>query len=286
MATDIISTSPYALTAEQADTLAQRQVKKHHVAIVLLHWFNAFVWLIELATGSAIVVTPPFAFMPHWYLVMMESMFGSRANLLRVHMVTGLTWIVVFIVYAVFGWREYLHAQVLKKEIGLDADDFRWLRIRVLRLIGLSSEDLPPQGAYNAGQKFYAVMVYAMVPLIMITGVIMTFHLFGTAMVQWSMVLHFLAAGLVVSGLMIHVYMGAVFPEERPAFYSMITGRVNELYAFRHHYKWWREVKMQQTDWEHTISAEEDRSHDTLETGNQSKPEASAANGARCNRAE
>jgi formate dehydrogenase subunit gamma len=281
MATDIISTSPYALTAEQAETLAQRQVKKHHVAIVLLHWFNAFVWLIELATGSAIVVTPPFAFMPRWYLVMMESIFGSRANLLRVHMAAGLTWIVVFIVYAVFGWRDYLHTEVLKKEIGLDGDDFRWLRVRVLRLVGLSSEALPPQGAYNAGQKLYAVMVYAMVPLIMVTGAIMTFHLFGTSMVQWSMVLHFLAAGLVVSGLMIHVYMGAVFPEERPAFYSMITGMVNELYAFRHHYKWWREVRIQVAEWGDTLSAEEDHSHGTLETDNRSKPEASAANGAR-----
>jgi formate dehydrogenase subunit gamma len=281
MATDIIPASSCALTAEQAETLAHRQVKKHHVAIVLVHWFNAFVWLIELATGSAIVVSPSFAFMPHWYLVMMESIFGSRANLLRVHMAAGLTWIVVFIVYAVFGWRDYLHTEVLKKEIGLDAEDFRWLRIRTLRLVRLSSEVLPPQGAYNAGQKLYAVMVYAMVPLIMVTGLIMTFHLFGLAIVQWSMVLHFVAAGMVVSGLMIHVYMGAVFPEERPAFYSMITGMVSELYAFRHHYKWWREVRMQQADWEHTISAEEDRSHDTLETGNGSKPEASAANGAR-----
>jgi formate dehydrogenase subunit gamma len=277
MATDMIPASPYALTTEQAETLAQRRIKKHQVAIVLLHWFNAFVWLIELATGSAIVVTPPFAFMPRWYLVMMESIFGSRANLLRVHIAAGLTWIIVFSVYAVFGWRNYLHTEVLKKEIGLDADDFRWLRIRVLRLVGLSSEALPPQGAYNAGQKLYALLVYAMVPLLMITGAIMTFHLFGTWMVQWSMVLHFVAAGMVVSGLMIHVYMGAVFPEERPAFYSMITGMVNELYAFRHHHKWWREVRIQAAEWEDTLSAEEDHSHGRLETDNGSKPEVNPA---------
>jgi formate dehydrogenase subunit gamma len=147
------------------------------------------------------------------------------------------------------------------------------LRIRVLRLVRLSSEALPPQGAYNAGQKLYAVMVYAMVPLIMITGVIMTFHLFGTSLVQWSMVLHFLAAGMVVSGLMIHVYMGAVFPEERPAFYSMITGAVNELYAFRHHHKWWREVRMQAADWKEDLSAEEVRPHGELGTDNGSKSE-------------
>ncbi len=76
----------------------------------------------------------------------------------------------------------------------------------------------------------------------------MTFHL-GMALVAWSMVVHFGAVGLVVSGLMVHIYMGAVFPEERQAFYSMITGSVNELYAYRHHFKWWREVRIAEEIW-------------------------------------
>jgi hypothetical protein len=29
----------------------------------------------------------------------------------------------------------------------------------------------------------------------------------------------------------------------------MITGTVNELYAYRHHFKWWKEVKMQEREW-------------------------------------
>ena len=92
-----------------------------------------------------------------------------------------------------------------------------------------------------------------MVPVIMITGLVMTFHLISTSLVAWAMVLHFVAAGMVVSGLLVHVYMGAVFPEERPAFYSMITGLVDELYAYRHHFKWWREVKVEQCKWAHAI---------------------------------
>lgn len=245
---ETIPNIPIALTAEQAEIMAQSQVKKHHVAIVLLHWFNAIVWLLELATGAALIVAPEYRFMPLWYLHLMEEIFGSRANLLRGHIAIGLTWIIVFLVYAIFGWRDYLHTEVLRKEIGLDADDFTWLRVRTLRLLNRSKEVLPPQGAYNAGQKLYALMVYLMIPIIMLTGVVMTFHL-GTLLVQWAMVLHFVAAGMVVSGLMIHVYMGAVFPEERPAFYSMITGMVDELYAYRHHFKWWREVKLQQNAW-------------------------------------
>jgi cytochrome b subunit of formate dehydrogenase len=47
---------------------------------------------------------------------------------------------------------------------------------------------------------------------------------------------------------MIHVYMAAVFPEEKPAFFSMITGTVNELYAYSHHFKWWREAKLEEAE--------------------------------------
>lgn len=238
---------PLPLTVEQTELMEQRQIKKHHVAIVLLHWFNAFVWLMELATGAAIIVAPAYRFMPLWYLRMMEDLFGTRANLLRFHIAVGVAWIIVFLVYAAFGWRHYLHAEVLRKEIALDIDDQNWLRTRTLMLLGRAKHPLPPQGAYNAGQKLYALMIYAMVPVIMVTGVIMTFHLFSSALVAWAMLLHFVAVGTVVSGLLIHVYMGAVFPEERPAFYSMITGMVNELYAYKHHFKWWRDVKLEET---------------------------------------
>jgi formate dehydrogenase subunit gamma len=124
------------------------------------------------------------------------------------------------------------------------------MKIRTLRLLNLADDPLPAQGIYNAGQKLFALMIYAMIPVIMATGLIMTLHLFSTTAVKWAVVLHFVAVGLVVSGLMIHVYMGAVFPEEKPAFFSMITGTVNELYTYRHHFKWWREMKMQEAEWE------------------------------------
>jgi formate dehydrogenase subunit gamma len=258
---ETIPAAPVALTVEQAEVMEQRQIKKHQVAVVLIHWFNAIVWLLELATGVGMIVAPAYRVAPQWYLVMMENVFGSRANMLRFHIAVGLTWTIVFLVYAIFGWRHYLHAEVLRKEVGLDEDDLNWLRIRTLMLLGRSKEHLPSQGAYNAGQKMYALLVYAMVPVIMITGLIMTFHLIGTWAVAWAMVIHFFAVGMVASGLMVHVYMGAVFPEERPAFYSMITGKVNELYAYHHHFEWWREVRLAQRAWEQRL-AEEERGND------------------------
>ena len=265
MSASAIPTTPVPLTGEQAEAMAQRQVKKHHVAIVLLHWFNAISWLLELATGAGLIISPYYRLAPVWYLQMVEGIFSSRANMLRFHIAVGLTWITVFLVYAIFGFRNYLRVEVLQNEIGLDADDVRWLKIRTLLLMGRTHDLLPPQGVYNAGQKLFALLVYGMVPIIMLTGLTMTFHWFGSAFVAWAMILHFFAVGMVVSGLMIHVYMGAVFPEEKPAFYSMITGVVDELYAYRHHFKWWRTVKLQEQIWRSELEEAELKAADDTE---------------------
>jgi len=266
-----IPINPVPLTFEQAEAMAQRQIKKHHVAIMLLHWFNAIVWLLELATGAALISSPHFRIAPVWYIAIVQGFFGSRAHMLWFHIALGITWIVVFTVYGTFGFRTYLAREVLEREIALDWDDLVWLRVRLLRILGRSNEPLPPQGIYNAGQKLFALLVYAMIPIIMLTGLVMAFHLVSTSLVAWAVVLHFVAVGLVASGLMIHVYMGAVFPEEKPAFFSMITGTVNELYSYRHHFKWWKEVKMQEREWKQEMeggggnAAPEDRSPAAVE---------------------
>ena len=251
MKTDvIIPDHPVPLTGEQAEAMEQRQIKKHHIAIILLHWSNAMVWLVELTTGAALISSPHFRVLPEVFIQTIQDLFGTRANLMRIHVGVGLLWAFVFLVYGVFGFRTYLSQEVLKKEVGLDQDDYAWLRIRILGILGKSKEKLPPQGVYNAGQKLFAMMVYVMLPVIILTGLIMAFHLFGTTVVGWAALVHFCAVGAVVSGLIVHVYMGAVFPEEKPAFFSMITGTVNELFAYSHHFKWWREVKLAEVAWE------------------------------------
>jgi formate dehydrogenase subunit gamma len=247
--TETIPEMPMPLTAEQAEAMLHNQFKKHHIAIILLHWFNAIVWLLELVTGLALIVSPDFRVVPAWYVAIVEDVFGTRANLLRVHLAVGSGWILVYLAYGIFGFRTYLSRDVLRDEVGLDRDDIRWLVIRVLGILGRSKEPLPPQGIYNAGQKLFALLVYVMIPVVMLTGIIMAFHLFGTAVVGWAAVLHFAAVGVVVAGLIIHVYMGAVFPEEKPAFFSMITGSVNELYAYTHHFTWWKAVKAEEQAW-------------------------------------
>lgn len=237
----LVPAAPVPLAPEQAEVMRQQQIRKHDVAVMLVHWFNALTWIAEILTGAALFSSRLFRVAPEWYVALLGGLFGSRANLMRFHVALGVTWIVVLIPYGLFGFRTYLRGEML--ELG-DRDDVRWLRIRLLHILGRSDEPLPPQGSYNAGQKAFALVVWVMVPLVALSGVVMAFQLFATWVVGWAVVLHFLAVGTVVAGLAVHVYMGAVFPEERPAFFSMITGKVNELFAYNHHFKWWREVKL------------------------------------------
>jgi cytochrome b subunit of formate dehydrogenase len=83
----------------------------------------------------------------------------------------------------------------------------------------------------------------------MITGPIMAFHWGNESVLQWAIFLHYVATMSVLSGMFVHIYMAALFPEERPAFFSMIGGKVNELYAYLHHYKWWAELKRKEHAW-------------------------------------
>ena len=255
MSASSMSHLPAQLSMAEIDAMSQRQIKKHHVAIILLHWFNAIVWLLELSTGVALISSPYFRVAPNWYLQIVQGIFGTRANMLHFHIAVGLTWAIIFIVYGTFGFQTYLRKEVLQKEIALDRDDVRWLLVRVGNMIRGTKDKLPPQGVYNAGQKLFAILVYMMIPLVMISGIIMSFHLISTTVVAWAVVIHFFAVGMVVSGLLIHVYMGAVFPEEKPAFFSMITGTVNELFAYRHHHKWWKEVAMERAVFEREMSS-------------------------------
>ncbi len=235
------------LSAEQRERLQKRDIKKHDTAVILLHWFNAAIWALELATGGALLAGPGYRIAPDWWREFMVAMFGSPAMILRVHVTAGVIWTLVLLVYGVFGFRKYLLRTVTRYLIP-DRDDFLWLKNRLLLILG-RRVSLPPQGIYNGGQKLYGIAVYLGSAVIIVTGYIMAFHLGPPSLLRWSVLLHFVAVGAVFAGLFVHVYMGAVLPEERPAFFSMFSGKVPELYAYRHHYKWWREYKELEHEW-------------------------------------
>ncbi len=232
---------PVPLSPEEKEYLRTHYLKKHDVIPKWTHWFNAAVWGFQLFTGSALINSTLFKFMPDWWINMVSELFGTRANLLKYHILVGIIWSVVLVVNYLFGIKNYT-IPFIRRNFVLDRDDILWLINRGLGILGMKVE-LPPQGEYNAGQKLFAMVAIGGIIILIITGFIMSFHIGSAETVKWAIVFHFIAAGGVVAGLFVHIFMAAVLWEEHPSLASMITGKVNELYAYHNHFKWWKEMK-------------------------------------------
>lgn len=239
----VLLKGPRRLTFDEKRILANRVMKKHGVGGITLHWVNAISWFLLIITGTALLSASYLQFAPNWFINMMDGIFGTRSAMLHFHIAIGSFWVTTLLLYGIFGYRHYL-LDFIKHDLTIDRDDIKWFPAKAKNLVGkLSHYDMPEQGEYNAGQKAYAVVVAFSTVALVITGPIMAFHLGSTTVIQWAMMIHFVATMSVFAGVFVHIYMAALFPEERPAFFSMITGKVNELYAYLHHYKWWKEIK-------------------------------------------
>ena len=88
----------------------------------------------------------------------------------------------------------------------------------------------------------------------MITGPVMVFKdRFPPIAKQIAQPVHFVCVFVIVAWLFIHVYMGAVFPEEKEAFFSMFSGMVSAWYARAHHEKWYDLVLKEEMEWEDKV---------------------------------
>jgi formate dehydrogenase subunit gamma len=188
---------------------------------------------------------------------MFRNIFGGPANLIRFHYTIGLLWVFVVIFNILLGFRKYFVPFAAQRML-LDKDDINWLKIKPLQMMGMfKGQELPPQDAYNAGQKAYMYVVILGTVGIMLSGIVMTFNtLFPPILKQIAQPIHWVSVGAIVAGLMVHVYMGAVFPEEKEAFFSMFSGKVSAWYARAHHEKWYWEKVKEELEWEEHVEQE------------------------------
>lgn len=242
---------------EERRRLREKKYKKHNLANILTHWFNVGSWLLLLPTGIAIISSPRLGLSPEWMQEMFRNIFGGTANLIRFHYSVGLVWIFVLSFNIFLGFRKYF-VPFAAHRLLLDKDDIEWLKVKPLQMFGLlKGKPLPPQDAYNAGQKAYMYVVIFGTIGIMLSGIVMTFHeIFPYTWKQFAQPIHWVSVFAIVAGVIIHVYMGAVFPEEKEAFFSMFSGKVSAWYARAHHEKWYWEKVKEEIEWEEQVEQE------------------------------
>jgi formate dehydrogenase subunit gamma len=245
------------ISLEERRRLRQKTYKKHNLANILTHWFNVAMWFLLLPTGMAIISSPRLGLTPDWWQEAFRNIFGGTANLIRFHYTLGLVWTFVLAFNILLGFRRYFVPFAAHRML-LDWDDIEWLKTKPLQMLGFfKDKELPPQDAYNAGQKLYMYVVILGTVGIMTSGIVMTFNrIFPPFLKQVAQPLHWVSVFSIVAGLIIHVYMGAVFPEEKEAFFSMFSGKVSAWYARAHHTKWYWEKVEEELAWEDSVEEE------------------------------
>ncbi|WP_272699065.1 formate dehydrogenase subunit gamma [Desulfovibrio sp. Fe33] len=235
--------------------MPDKTYKRHDRSDIFIHWFNAACWLLLLLTGVGLIQNPAIDPFGSGYPAWLRSVVGGGANLLALHEGIGLVWVAGFVLYLLINFRgaKFFLAEVFAVS---PARDMAWmfkkmilmtLGPKALKMVG-ADPDLPDQGYYNMGQKAFAQASVVGGVVIAATGIVMylsdrTFGAESTGMIGWAVTLHFIAVGLVFAGLLVHIYMAAISPDERPGFKSMFTGVVPGDYAKHHHRLWWEKVR-------------------------------------------
>lgn len=238
--------------------MGSRMIKRHSKLSIFIHWFNAVCWFFLLATGVGLIKNDKLDPIGGWWPDLMRGLFGGGENLLLVHWICGLIWVVVFLVYGILCLKKDVLPFIKEIFSYSPANDLLWLikkpiqmtmGYKVLEKLGFEPK-IPDQGFYNVGQKLFAIPAVFGGVVIAVTGIIMLYSKYffiDSTIVQWSILIHFVAVGIVFAGLLVHIYMASIAAGELPALISMFTGTVPESYAKHHHRLWYEEVMLEES---------------------------------------
>lgn len=238
--------------------MSTKMILRHSRKAIFLHWFNAACWFFLLATGLGLIENPDLQPLGMWWPKIMRTIFGGAGNLLVAHEVCGFLWAAVFLLFGILFARTETIPFVKQVFSFSVKDDLQWLVKKmvlmtagpgVLKKIGLGPE-LPDQGFYNMGQKMFAVPALLGGIVTGATGVIMALSktMDQTGLVQWSMLAHFVAVGLVFAGLLVHIFMASLAKGEEPVLRSMFTGTVPEEFVKHHNRLWYESLVKERSD--------------------------------------
>jgi len=217
-----------ATVATDLTTKRQVLVVRFTAAERLAHWLHFVAFTVLLGTGLFIYVP---AFQPFTV--------GAAGEASRLaHRAAAVVFMIAPLIYLVFSPREFFYS--LKEAFTWGKDDWGWLQNAWSYYSRGQAGTMPPQGKYNAGQKFNALTQIVTFALFVVTGLTMWFGK-GTVpptVFMWAVILHDLSVIATVLLFMLHLYLVAVHPLMRESITAMFEGTVTEEFAKEHHGKW------------------------------------------------
>lgn len=222
-------------------TQGSREVVRFGATERAFHWAFAIPFLGLLLSG-----------LPLSFPVLRSWINGYSPQVgLRLHLVSGVAWILAPALVMVLGDRRAL-ATAGSDLFAIVGEELSWLRQLPRLLAGMPCE-MKGVGRFNAGQKLNALFVAFTSMLFLITGVILWMVWqwpgsdsqggpLGRALIGWSRRLHYLGTMLVLAPLLGHIVLATVHPRTKESLRGMLFGMVDAEWARAHHPKWYAEA--------------------------------------------
>ena len=206
------------------DTLVDTRVVRFDRTERRLHWANATLFLILLATGMTL------------YIGSLSAIVGRRHLVKDIHVIAGLALPAPLLLAYAGRWRDGLRRDV-RRLARWSVDDRRWL-------LSLGRKGRSTLGKFNAGQKLNAIFVAGAIPVMLATGSIMRFfEPFPLAWRTGATFVHDWMALALVAVIVGHIGKALAEPV---ALRAMRSGMVPATHVERHHPRWWAEVQADQ----------------------------------------
>ncbi|EXF93474.1 formate dehydrogenase-N subunit gamma [Pseudomonas fluorescens HK44] len=187
------------------------------------HWLVAILFFMAALSGLALF---------HPSLFWLSELFGGGPWTRILHPFMGVLMFVFFLGLVISFWRANVFI----------ANDRLWLK-RVNRVMRNEEEGVPPIGKYNPGQKLLFWTLLACMLVLLFSGVVIWrvyfSQYFGITSIRLAMLLHALAAFVLVLSIIVHIYAGIWI---KGSVSAMLHGGVSRAWAKKHHALWYREV--------------------------------------------
>ncbi len=208
-------------TAEQSE---QKGVLRFDRVERTVHWLNASLFLILIATGAALYFTPLIA------------LVGRRRLIEQVHLYAGLSLPVPLLLGLAGSW-----GRGLRRDVGRinrwTEEDLQWLRGLVNTASGRRQAALRPRlGKFNAGQKLNGAFVAGGGLVMLGTGALLRWYVpFPLSWRAGATFVHNWLAVIFVIAIVGHIALALA---DREALRAMFGGRVSRAWAARHAPAW------------------------------------------------
>jgi formate dehydrogenase subunit gamma len=208
-------------TAEQSK---QRALLRFDRVERTVHWLNASLFLILIATGAALYFTPLIA------------LVGRRRLIEQVHLYAGLSLPLPLLLGLAGHWGRRLRRDVSRINRWTE-EDLQWLRSLVNTASGRrQAAPRPRLGKFNAGQKLNAAFVAGAGLVMLGTGALLRWYVpFPLSWRAGATFVHNWLAVIFVIAIVGHIAFALA---DREALRAMLGGRVSRAWAARHAPAW------------------------------------------------